>query len=113
MEVLAASFAKSPMKVYSVLLQFSGNKISIFLEKRIPEKIKPVCGGVQRGKKFTSHEIPGISFRQTGNWTPEDEIFGINCRNVAPKQRNVSLAKREILSHRNGRFRPFETTLTL
>ena len=57
------------------------------------------------------HEIPGISFRQTGNWTPEDEIFGINCRNVAPKQRNVSLAKREILSHRNGRFPPFETTL--
>ena len=33
------------------------------------------------------HEIPGISFRQTGNWTPEDEIFGINCRNVAPEQR--------------------------
>ena len=38
-------------------------------------------------KKFNSHEIPGISFRQTGNWTPEDEIFGINCRNVAPEQR--------------------------
>ena len=92
MEVLAASFAKSPLKVYSVLLQLSGNKISIFLEKRIPEKIKPVCGGVQRGKKFTSHEIPGISFRQMGNWTPEDDIFGINCRNLVP-------AKREILSH--------------
>ena len=106
MEVLAASFAKSPLKVYSVLLQLSGNKISIFLEKRIPEKIKPVCGGEQRGKKFTTHEIPGISFRQTGNWTPEDEIFGINCRNLAP-------AKREILSHRNGRFPPFETTLRL
>ena len=64
-------------------------------------------------KKFNSHEIPGISFRQTGNWTPEDEIFGINCRNVAPKQRNVSLAKREILSHRNGSFPPFEATLKL
>jgi len=55
-EVLAASFAKSPMKVYSVLLQFSGNKISIFLEKRIPEKIKPVCGGVQRGKNMKFQE---------------------------------------------------------
>ena len=70
-----------------------------------------MCGGVQRGKKFTSQEIPGISFRQMGNWTPEDEIFGINCRNLAPEQRNVSPAKREILSHRNGRFPLFETTL--
>ena len=98
MEVLAANFAKLPLKVYSVLFQLSGNKISIFLEKRIPEKIKPVCGGVQRGKKFTSHEIPGISFRQTGNWTPEDEIFGINCRNVAQEQRNWWWTCRPVLS---------------
>jgi len=100
-EVLAASFAKSPLKVYSVYYSFLGIKFQFSWKKEFQKKSSQCVVVFSEAKKFNSHEIPGISFRQTGNWTPEDEISRINCPNLAPEQRNVS--------PRNEKFYPIKT----